>query len=234
MTLLQVQGLEAFYGDYQALFGVDLELAAGETAAVIGANGAGKSTFLRTVMGQHPAPAEAVRFDDQPIGGCPTHEIVRLGVSMVPEGRLLFPSLSVEENLLAGAYCRRAGPWSLERIFSLFPLLAGRRRVPGTLLSGGEQQMAAIGRALMSNPRLLLCDEISLGLAPLAVRELYRALPTILAQGTALLIVEQDIGQAMALADRVYCFQEGRVTLAGRPSELSRERIVAAYFGAAA
>jgi branched-chain amino acid transport system ATP-binding protein len=231
MSLLETRALQAFYGDYQALFGIDLELGPGETAAVIGANGAGKSTFLRAVMGQLPAPAASVRFDGQPIGGRPAHAIVRLGIAMVPEGRRLFPSLSVEENLLAGAYCRRPGPWSLQRVYALFPRLAERRRVPGTLLSGGEQQMAAIGRALMANPRLLLCDEISLGLAPVVIRELYRALPAIVAEGTTLLVVEQDIGQATAVADRVHCFQEGRVTLAGRPAELSRERIAAAYFG---
>jgi branched-chain amino acid transport system ATP-binding protein len=157
-----------------------------------------------------------------------------MGIAMVPEGRKLFPSLSVEENLRIGAYRKRPGPWTLERVYALFPRLAERRAVPGTAMSGGEQQMAAIGRALMSNPRLLLCDEISLGLAPVVVRELYRALPGIVAEGTSLLVVEQDVGQALRTAARVYCFQEGRVTLTGTPAELTRERIAAAYFGTAA
>ncbi len=232
MSLLAVRGLEAFYGDFQALFGIELDLDAGETVAVIGANGAGKSTFLRAVTGLLPARRESILFDGGPIGGIQAHEILAMGIAMVPEGRKLFPSLSVEENLRIGAYRRRPGPWTLDRVWSLFPRLAERRRQPGTSLSGGEQQMAAIGRALMSNPRLLLCDEISLGLAPVVVRDLYRALPGIVAEGTSLLVIEQDIGQALKIADRVYCFQEGRVTLSGDPTTLTRERIAAAYFGA--
>ena len=231
MTLLALHDLAAFYGDFQALFGIDLEIEAGETVAVIGANGAGKTTMLRSIMGVLAAASDAIRFDGRPIGGAPTHRIVAAGVAMVPEGRRLFPSLNVEENLRVGAYAPRPGPWTLERVYRLFPRLAERRMQPATSLSGGEQQMVAIGRALMSNPRLLLCDEISLGLAPVAVRELYKALPGIVAEGVALLVIEQDIGQAMAAADRVYCLQEGRVTLSGTPAELTRERIAAAYFG---
>ncbi len=231
MTLLAVHGLEAFYGDFQALFGVDLEVGAGETVAVIGANGAGKTTVLRSIMGVLAAAPDAIRFDGQAIGGMSTHRIVAGGIALVPEGRKLFPSLSVEENLRIGAYAARPGPWTLDRVYRLFPRLAERRRQPGTSLSGGEQQMVAIGRALMSNPRLLLCDEISLGLAPVAVRELYKSLPGIVAEQVSLLVIEQDIGQAMAAADRVYCLQEGRVTLAGPPRELTRDRVAAAYFG---
>jgi len=232
MSLLAVDRLDAFYGDFQALFGVGLEVGEGEIVAVIGANGAGKSTFLRSVAGLLAARRDAIVFAGQPIGGAPAHTIVGMGVAMVPEGRKLFPSLSVEENLRIGAYRGRPGPWTLDRVWRLFPRLAERRRVSGTAMSGGEQQMAAIGRALMSNPRLMLCDEISLGLAPVVVRELYAALPGVVAEGCSLLVIEQDIGQALRIADRVYCFQEGRVTLAGRPAELTRERIAAAYFGA--
>ncbi len=231
MSLLKVTGLKAFYGDFQALFGIDLEIAEGETVAIIGSNGAGKSTFLRAVTGLLAAPPEAVIFDGEPIGGIPAYDIVGKGLAMVPEGRRLFPSLSVEENLLLGGYTGRAGPWKLERVYDLFPVLGERRNIPGTALSGGEQQMAAIGRALMSNPRLLLCDEISLGLAPVVIRSIYDALPGIMAEGTSILVVEQDIGQAMKVADRLYCFQEGRVSLESKPEALTREQISAAYFG---
>jgi branched-chain amino acid transport system ATP-binding protein len=233
MALLEAHGLTAFYGDFQALYGIDLTLDEGETVAIIGANGAGKSTFLKTVAGLLRAPAERVVLDGRPIGGMAAAEIVRLGVSLVPEGRRLFPSLSVEENLKIGAYGRREGGyWSLERLYDLFPALAQRRDAPSQTLSGGEQQMAAIGRALMANPRVLLCDEISLGLAPIVIRGIYSALPRIKANGASIVLVEQDIVQALKVADRVYCFQEGRVALAGRPSELSPETIHAAYFGA--
>jgi len=232
MALLEAHRLTAFYGDFQALYGIDLELKEGETLAIIGANGAGKSTFLKTIVGLMPAPAESVVFDGRPVGGLPVAEIVRLGISLVPEGRRLFPSLSVEENLRIGAHGRRdSGYWSLERLYDLFPALAGRREAPSQTLSGGEQQMAAIGRALMSNPRVLLCDEISLGLAPIVIRSIYAALPKIKANGASVILVEQDIVQAMQVADRVYCFQEGRLALSARPSELSREAIHTAYFG---
>ena len=230
--MLETRGLTAFYGDFQALYGIDAVLAQGETVAIIGANGAGKSTFLKAVTGLLPTRPDAVRLDGAPIGGLAPARITRLGISLVPEGRRLFPSLNVEENLLIGAYGRAPGGyWNLERVYALFPALAERRRAPGPSLSGGQQQMAAIGRALMANPRILLCDEISLGLAPIVIRDIYNAVPAIKAQGTSILLVEQDIVQAMAVADRVYCFQEGRVSLAGRPAELTREQIHAAYFG---
>ncbi len=233
MTLLMMQGLTAFYGDFQALYGIDLVLKEGETLAIIGANGAGKSTFLKTITGLLPAAPGSVVFDGRPIGGLGVAEIVRLGISLVPEGRRLFPSLSVEENLKIGAYGRRnSGYWSLARIYDLFPALAERREAPSQTLSGGQQQMAAIGRALMSNPRVLLCDEISLGLAPIVIRDIYAALPKIRANGASVILVEQDIVQALQVADRVCCFQEGRISLTGRPAELDRERIHTAYFGA--
>ncbi|HEY7040440.1 MAG TPA: ABC transporter ATP-binding protein [Methylomirabilota bacterium] len=229
--MLTVRHLSAFYGSFQALFDVSLDAAEGETVAVIGANGAGKTTFLRSVAGVLPVPAAAVSFAGDAVGGRPAHELAERGVVMVPEGRRIFPSLSVEENLLVGAYRRRPGRWTLARVYELFPVLAERRWQPGPNLSGGEQQMLAIGRGLMGNPRLLLVDEISLGLAPLVVRDLYRVLRAIAAEGMTTVVVDQDVSQIMGLAHRVYCFRKGTVSLAGRPAELTRERIAAAYFG---
>jgi branched-chain amino acid transport system ATP-binding protein len=231
MPLLTTTRLEAFYGDFQALFGIDFEIETGEIVAMIGANGAGKSTFLRTVCGLLKAPREAVCFDGERIGGMPPGRIVQRGIAMVPEGRRLFPSLTVEENLLMGAYARRKGPWNLERVYELFPILRDKRTQPGTALSGGQQQMVAIGRALMSNPRLLICDEISLGLAPIVVKEIYNALPKVCAGGLTVIVVEQDVGMAQLVSSRLYCLQEGRVTLAGRSGDVTREQISQAYFG---
>jgi branched-chain amino acid transport system ATP-binding protein len=232
MTLLSVDALDAFYGDLQALFGISASVETGETVAIIGANGAGKSTFLKAVTGVLPARREAISFEGEPIGGLPAPQIVTRGIAMVPEGRRLFPSLTVEENLLIGGYGRTgSGRWSLKTLYELFPVLGERRHQPSTALSGGQQQMVAIGRALMSNPKLLLCDEISLGLAPVVIRDIYAALPAVKAEGTAIVVVEQDIVQAMKVSDRVYCFSEGRMTLTGVPAELSREAIHDAYFG---
>jgi branched-chain amino acid transport system ATP-binding protein len=230
-VLLRTHRLCAFYGDFQALFDVDLEVCAGETVAFIGANGAGKSTLLRALVGLAHVPPEAIWLDDRPVGGLSPMALARLGIALVPEGRRLFPSLTVEENLLMGSASRRGGSWDLARVYELFPGLRDRRRSPGTALSGGQQQMVAVGRALMANPRLLLCDELSLGLAPIVTREIYARLAEVRASGTALVIVEQDIGQALRFADRVACLQEGRVTLSGRPDALRREQISAAYFG---
>lgn len=232
MSLLQTRNLTAFYGDFQALYGVDTRLEASETVAIIGANGAGKSTFLKAIAGLIHGPADSVLLDGMPIGARAAADIVKLGIALVPEGRRLFASLTVEENLLIGAYGRkRSGPWTLDRVYALFPVLKERRASAAPILSGGQQQMAAIGRALMSNPRVLLCDEISLGLAPIIIADIYAALPRIKAEGTSVVLVEQDIVQAMRAADRVYCFQEGRVSLEGRPGALSREQIHRAYFG---
>jgi branched-chain amino acid transport system ATP-binding protein len=231
MSLLEIRGLTAAYGDFQALYGIDLKVEEGETVAIIGANGAGKTTLLRAIAGLLRTPPDCIRFDGAPIGSLAPSRIVRRGIALVPEGRRLFPSLTVEENLRMGAQSGRGGPWTLSRIYGLFPALAARRRAAATALSGGEQQMAAIGRALMANPRLLLCDEISLGLAPRVIRDVYAALPGIRAEGTTVLIVEQDTSRALAEADRVYCLQEGRVTLEGAPAALTRERIRLAYFG---
>ena len=232
MALLETRGLTAFYGDFQALFGVDVVLEVGETIAIIGSNGAGKSTLMRSISGVIANEAEAVLFDGTPIGRLPAARIVSRGIAMVPEGRRLFPSLSVEENLLIGTYGRKvAGPWALDTVYDLFPILKERRSQASTSLSGGQQQMVAIGRALMSNPRVLLCDEISLGLAPVVIRDIYAAFPRIRASGASIIIVEQDIGQAMKASDRIYCLMEGRVTLSGRPADLTRDEIHAAYFG---
>ena len=230
-ALLQTEGLTAFYGDAQALFGIDFRLDRGEVVAIIGANGAGKSTFMKAATGLVKAPTEQIRFDGAPIGGLPPAEIVRRGIALVPEGRRLFPSLSVEENLLMGGTTKRPGPWNLQRLQTLFPILAEKRSEPATSLSGGQQQMVAIGRALMSNPSVLLCDELSLGLAPIVIREIYAALPAICAEGMTVVIVEQDVATARQVSQRVYCFQEGRVSLSGASSELSREQISRAYFG---
>jgi branched-chain amino acid transport system ATP-binding protein len=232
MPLLAIENLDAFYGDFQALFGISADVNEGETVAIIGSNGAGKSTFLKAITGMLQAGREAIKFAGEPVGGLPAPEIMKRGISMVPEGRRLFPSLSVEENLLIGAYGRTgSGRWSLKTLYELFPVLGERRDQPSTALSGGQQQMVAIARALMSNPKLLLCDEISLGLAPVVIRDIYAALPAVKAEGTSIVVVEQDIVQAMNVSDRVYCFSEGRMTLTGAPDELSREDIHAAYFG---
>jgi branched-chain amino acid transport system ATP-binding protein len=230
-ALLELNGIDAHYGQLQALFGVDLAVEEGETVAMIGANGAGKTTLLHTIAGTLRPSRGAVTFAGTPLIGVRADRRVGLGIALVPEGRRLFPSLTVEENLLVGAHRRRPGPWNLARVYDLLPLLRPLRHRRAGYLSGGEQQAAAIGRALMANPRLLLFDEVSLGLAPAVVKHLYAALPGIVADGTTLIIVEQDIGQALAVARHVTCLLEGRVSLRGRPGELTHERITTAYFG---
>lgn len=229
--LLDVRAIDTFYGDFQALFGISLNVRAGQVVTVIGANGAGKSTLLKSIAGlMRPRRGEIV-FNGAPVAGIPAFDSLGRGIALVPEGRRLFPSLTVEENLLIGGQLRRPGPWTLARIYELFPVLAERRNLPAPALSGGQQQMAAIARALMANPQLLLCDEISLGLAPIVVRDIYARLPQIVAEGLSLIIVEQDIVQALRAASHVYCLQEGRVALQAPAQELTRETISAAYFG---
>jgi branched-chain amino acid transport system ATP-binding protein len=230
-ALLEVRALDAFYGDFQALFGVSLRVEAGQAVAIIGANGAGKSTLLKSIAGLMRARGDAVVLDGVPIGDRPAYDIAARGIALVPEGRRLFASLTVEENLLIGGQLGRPGPWTLRRVYDLFPVLAERAKMPSPSLSGGQQQMVALGRALMSNPKLVLCDEISLGLAPIVVRDIYARLPSILAEGISLIIVEQDIAQALKAAAQVYCLQEGRVALQGAAREVTREAIAAAYFG---
>lgn len=232
MALIQTHGLKAFYGDFQALFGVDIVLDEGETIAIIGANGAGKTTLMRSIAGVLENEPESVVFRQTSIGALPAPDVMGLGIAMVPEGRRLFASLTVEENLVVGNYGRQVdGPWNLQSVYDLFPVLKERRHQPSTALSGGQQQMVAIGRALMSNPEVLLCDEISLGLAPVIVRDIYAAFPRIRETGAAIIIVEQDIAQALKVSDRVYCMMEGRVTLTGRSGDISRDAIHVAYFG---
>jgi branched-chain amino acid transport system ATP-binding protein len=231
---LQISGLTAHYGDFQALFGVDLSLEPGQTVAIIGANGAGKTTLMRAITGIAKVTGGSILLAGREMQHLEAPDILTAGIAMVPEGRRLFPSLSVEENLRIGAHARKGnGFWSLERLYDLFPILKERRNHPGTALSGGQQQMVAIGRALMSNPTVLLCDELSLGLAPVVIREIYAAFPTIRESGTSVIVVEQDIGQALKVADHVYCMMEGRITLSGPPETLSREAIHNAYFGVA-
>lgn len=230
--ILETKGLTAAYGQFKALFGIDLAVNPGECVAIIGANGAGKTTLMRSITGVLRNDPGMVLHRGTAIGALPPDQVMQRGIAMVPEGRKLFPSLSVEENLLIGGQVRRGdGRWSLDTIYQLFPILKERRHSPGTALSGGQQQMVAIGRALMSNPELLLCDEISLGLAPVVIRDIYAALPAIREAGAAVIIVEQDIARALSVADRVYCLMEGRVTLSAPAAGVSREAIHAAYFG---
>lgn len=231
-ALLSVSALDAFYGDFQALFDIDFELQQGEAVAVIGANGAGKSTFLKSLAGLVRNRPDAIRLAGREIGDSAAAKVVRLGLALVPEGRQLFPSLNVEENLLIGAYGGdRTAPWDLQSVYRMFPVLQERRRSTVTVLSGGQQQMVAIGRALMSNPSVLLCDEISLGLAPIVVEDIYRMLQQIRDNGTGIIVVEQDIARALRSTDRFYCLQEGRVTLAGTAASVDQQAIRSAYFG---
>jgi branched-chain amino acid transport system ATP-binding protein len=231
LHLLDVAAVDAGYGDFQALFGLSLHADKGETVAIIGANGAGKSTLLRAVVGQVRVSSGTISYDGDDVGSVAAHKRVALGMSLVPEGRRLFPSLSVKENLLIGGHRSRPGPWNLESVLDLFPFIARLQKRTAAKLSGGEQQAIAIGRSLMGNPALLLLDEVSLGLAPIVVKGIYEALPGIVAAGTTVVLVEQDITLALSAADRVYCLLEGRVALSGAPAELSHEAIAAAYFG---
>jgi branched-chain amino acid transport system ATP-binding protein len=230
-SILNISGLDAYYGDFQALYGVDLTVTEGEVLAIIGANGAGKTTLMRSISGLTSNNAEMVHYRGVPIGALRADEVAANGIALVPEGRQLFPSLSVEENLIIGGQIGRKGPWSLNAVYKLFPILSERRHQQSTSLSGGQQQMVAIGRALMSNPDLILFDEISLGLAPIIIKDIYEALPGIIGEGMSALIVEQDINKALSVSSRVYCLQEGRVSLEGASATVSREDISRAYFG---
>jgi branched-chain amino acid transport system ATP-binding protein len=232
-SLLSVRGLTVHHGQLRAVADVDLDVAPGETVAVIGANGAGKSTLLGALAGILRPSAGAIRFAERDITRLPAHRRVAEGICLVPEGRRLFPSLTVEENLLTGAYRRRPGPWGVEAVMELFPWMRERRGQSAERLSGGEQQAVALGRALIGNPRLLLLDEVSLGLAPAVVQRIYALLPQILEQGTSVLLVEQDVSQALKVADRVHCLLEGRVALSGRPADLTPRQVELAYFGQA-
>ena len=230
-ALLAVEALEAAYGDARALHGVSFSLEQGETLALIGANGAGKSTLLKSICGLVQGKRGRIVFRGEDIATLPANAIVGRGIALVPEGRRLFPSLSVEENLLLGGKVARQGSWTLAAIYDLFPILREKRRQPAPSLSGGQQQMVAIGRALMSNPDLLLLDELSLGLAPVVIKDIYDLLPAITGRGLTVILVEQDVTRALSSSNRFLCLQEGHVALAGEPQDHSREAITRAYFG---
>jgi len=229
--LLVAQGLTVQHGQLVALREVSLDVRPGELFAVVGANGAGKSTLLRTLAGLHRPVSGTITLAGEDITHLPTDKRVRRGVVLVPEGRRLFPSMTVEENLQVGSANRRDGSWTLDRVYDLFPWMPDRRGEKTDHLSGGEQQVVAIGRALVANPRVLLLDEISLGLAPVIVQQIYQTLPALLSDDMAVLIVEQDVAQALRVASRFQCLLEGRATLAGRPSDHSADQVEAAYFG---
>jgi branched-chain amino acid transport system ATP-binding protein len=231
--LLEVHDLVVHHGQLRALDSISLRVFPGEVYAIIGANGAGKSTLLRTIAGLHSPTAGSVLFDGTDVTRLRPERRVTRGIVMVPEGRRLFESLSVEENLKVGATYARQGPWNIERVYEMFGWMRERRNQPTAQLSGGEQQTVAIGRALVANPRVLLLDELSLGLAPVVVQRIYGMLPQILATGLTVLLVEQDVSQALRVASHIHCLLEGRTTLVGRPSAISAGQVETAYFGLA-
>jgi branched-chain amino acid transport system ATP-binding protein len=229
--LLKIENLQAWYGDAKVLHGLSFALQKGQVLSLIGANGAGKSTLLKCICGLVPKKTGNVYFNGEAIHGLVANDIVAKGIALVPEGRRLFPSLSVEENLILGGQVKRPGPWNLEAIYALFPILKEKRSAPSTSLSGGQQQMVAIGRGLMSNPDLILLDELSLGLAPIVIKDIYAMLPRIVGNGLTAILVEQDVTRALASANQFLCMQEGCVSLEGEPHAFSKDQISAAYFG---
>ncbi len=231
--LLEIRDLVVHHGQLRALDAISLRVFPGEVYAIIGANGAGKSTLLRTIAGLHHPSEGSILFDGRDVTALRPERRVRQGIVMVPEGRRLFGSLSVEENLQVGAAFARHGPWTIERVYELFGWMRERRRQRTSQLSGGEQQSVAIGRALVANPRVLLLDELSLGLAPVVVQRIYAMLPQILATGLTVLLVEQDVSQALRVASHIHCLLEGRTTLEARPTDVTPQRVEAAYFGLA-
>ena len=231
MTLLRVEQIDSRYGLLQAVRGVSFNVTQGETVALIGANGAGKTTLLRTIAGAHRPHSGRILFDGADVTRVPAHRRVSMGIALVPEGRRLFPGLTVEENLRVAVVPKRRGRWNVQAVLDVFPLLQPRRRLLAANLSGGEQQAVAIGRALLSNPLLLLLDEVSLGLAPVVVNAVYESLQKVIGEGTTVLLVEQDLTRALTVAGRVICLLEGRVVLEGESRSLDRDRVVGAYFG---
>ena len=229
--LLRIDDLDVGYGDFQALFGISLSIAEAETVSIIGANGAGKSTLLKAIVGLVAPMRGDIYFDGTSVASRPAHRRVADGIALVPEGRRIFSSLTVEENIVIGGDVGRPGPWNKQTVLDAFPLLGRLLKRSSEGLSGGERQTLAIARALMSNPRLLLLDEVSLGLAPIVVRQVYEAVPIIKSHGTTVLVIEQDVNQALAVADRFYCLLEGRIALTGVPGEVGKEQITEAYFG---
>ena len=231
MSLLSVENLDARHGLLRAVRDVSLEVADGEVLALVGANGAGKSTLLRTIAGAHKPSRGRVVFGGTEITAARAYRRVRMGIALVPEGRRLFTALTVEENLRLAGRSGRSGPWNVDRVLEAFPVIEPHRKTPAGNLSGGEQQATAIGRALMTNPRLLLLDEASLGLAPIAVDALYRSLELLIESGATIVLVEQDLGRALSVATRVCCMLEGEIVLEGPAREITREQVVDAYFG---
>lgn len=233
--MMRISGLHAGYGDTEVLHGIDIEIGAGEVVAIVGANGVGKTTLLRTIAGLIAPTRGEIAFEGEEIAGIGAHRVVERGIVMVPEGRRLFPRMSVRRNLEIGAYCARARPrlrQSLEEVFALFPILREREDQLGGTLSGGQQQMCAIGRGLMALPKILMLDEVSLGLAPIAVKRVYEAVRAIRDRGLTLVIVEQNVSQALKVADRAYVIQHGRVVLSGTGRDLTRnEDVRRAYLG---
>ena len=230
-ALLAVEDLDVRHGLLQAVRQVSFEVADGETLALVGANGAGKTTLLRAIAGAHTPSDGRVHFDGRDITRLSAHQRVKLGIALVPEGRRLFPNLTVEENLRVAGGTGRSGAWTVDTVLDAFPLLGPLRRKQAVSLSGGEQQATAIGRALMTNPRLLLLDEVSLGLAPVVVEGVYRSIASLIEGGATVILVEQDLARAMSVADRVACMLEGRIVLEGNRGELTREQVTEAYFG---
>ena len=231
MSLLSVEHLDLRYGLLEAVRDFSLAVGEGETVALVGANGAGKTTLLRAIAGAHRPSGGTIVFDGVDVTRMRAHRRVQMGIALVPEGRRLFSGLTVEENLLVAAQRRRPGRWTVDTVIEAFPLLERLRHQRAATLSGGEQQATAIGRALIANPSLLLLDEVSLGLAPAAVEAVYRSLATVIAEGSTIVLVEQDLTRAMSVADRVVCMLEGRIVLEGARGELTREQITEAYFG---
>ncbi len=230
-VLLSVENLEAWYGDAKVLHGLSFQLKQGEVLALIGSNGAGKSTLLKSICGLLQKKTGRLAFKNEVITSFVANDIVAKGIALVPEGRKLFPSLSVEENLILGGNVGRKGPWSLQSIYNLFPILKEKRNAPSTSLSGGQQQMVAIGRGLMSNPDLILLDELSLGLAPIVIKDIYDMLPKIIGNGLTAILVEQDVTRALVSSQQFLCIQEGRISLEGAPQAFTKDQISAAYFG---
>jgi branched-chain amino acid transport system ATP-binding protein len=235
MSLLKIENLEARHGLLTAVQGISLEIEQGETLALVGANGAGKTTLLRTLAGVHPVATGRIVFDGVDVSTLPAHRRAAAGLALVPEGRKLFPAMTVQENLLVALSAKRSGRWNLATVLEAFPQLKPKLKAAAGTLSGGQQQAVAIGRALMTNPRVLLLDEVSLGLSPLAVQGVYDSLRTLMGkgtgEGTTVVLVEQDLQRTFQVADRIVCMLEGRVVASGRADEMTREQVMEHYFG---
>jgi len=229
--MLSVSGISVHYGDFLALKKISLNVPKGECISLVGANGAGKSTLLNALIGSLAKTTGSISIEDKDVTNLQAHEVVKCGISIVPEGRKLFSSLTVEENLLIGQESKNKGNWNLARVYQLFPDIEQKKNIPALSLSGGQQQMVSIGRALMTNPKVLLCDEISLGLSPKIIKDIYNALPEILSEGISIILVEQDLNLAISSSSYLYCLREGEIVLQGRSTELTRDYIGEAYFG---